>query len=302
MGYGKSKPGMFKMKHQGVPALMKALVGNQDRLPQHLQDAIKAAPEKPAKKAAAKKYGSQVLKKDPTDKKKKTTSGSNSMFPERGTLEERKMREEYKNASDSEKRRLRSEFTSRQLKDYGETSGDEGYNRMRAREKELTQKYTQQFGDPGERGIGKDERISRMDAIRSNVARDVGRADYRTNMNSTDSPEYKQTMSKYRAEQTRLGKIFDLHMQGKEYSRYEKPSVSTAGAKKVKGMGPVRKEETSKYGKKHDRLRKKAGKLQDKAMNYPGQKPVSDKKADKLLDKSRKLKDKARKIRKNANS
>lgn len=302
MGYGKSKPAVFKMKHQGVPALMKALVGNQDRLPQHLQEAIKAAPEKPAKKAAARKYSDQVLKKGPGDKKKATTSGSNSMFPEKGTLEERKMMEAYKNASPSDRRKMRREFTNRQLKDYGKTSGDEGYNKTRAREKELTQKYTAKYGDPGEQGIGSEERVNRMDAIRANVAKDVGRADYRTNPNSKDSPEYSKSMSKYRAEQTRLGKIFDLHMQGRGHSKYDKPSVATAGAKKVKGMGPVKKEDQSKYGKKHDRLRKKAGKLEDKAMNYPGQKPVSDKKADKLFERSLKLKDKARKIRKNANS
>ena len=46
MGYGKSKPGMFKMKHQGVPALMKALVGDQHKLPEHLKEAIKNAPAK----------------------------------------------------------------------------------------------------------------------------------------------------------------------------------------------------------------------------------------------------------------
>jgi len=33
--------------------LMKKLVGNQDKLPQHLQDAIKAAPESPAKQTTA---------------------------------------------------------------------------------------------------------------------------------------------------------------------------------------------------------------------------------------------------------
>lgn len=36
----------YKMKHSGVPALMKALVGNQDRLPDHLKKAIEAAPGK----------------------------------------------------------------------------------------------------------------------------------------------------------------------------------------------------------------------------------------------------------------
>jgi len=38
--------GQYKMKHQGVPALMKALVGDQHKLPEHLKEAIKAAPAK----------------------------------------------------------------------------------------------------------------------------------------------------------------------------------------------------------------------------------------------------------------
>jgi len=72
MGYGKSKPAMFKMKHQGVPALLKTLVGDQKNLPENLKKAIEAAtPEN----AAAKSYGSKnkaALMKDPTaDKKKK---------------------------------------------------------------------------------------------------------------------------------------------------------------------------------------------------------------------------------------
>ena len=70
MGYGKSKPAMFKMKHQGVPALMKTLVGNQKNLPENLKKAIEAAPEN----AAAKSYGSKkkaALMKDPTDDKRK---------------------------------------------------------------------------------------------------------------------------------------------------------------------------------------------------------------------------------------
>lgn len=45
MGYKKATP--FKMAPK--TPLMKALVGNQDRLPQHLKDEILAAPETPAK-------------------------------------------------------------------------------------------------------------------------------------------------------------------------------------------------------------------------------------------------------------
>lgn len=54
------------------------------------------------------------------------------------------------------------------------------------------------------------------------------------------------------------------------------------------------------HGKKHDRLRDRANKLEDKAMNYPGNKKVSDKKANRLLNRSTKLKNKAREIRNKA--
>lgn len=49
----------FKMNPKSP--LMKALVGKQGNLPQHLQDAIKAAPESPAKS-----YGKSPMKKDPS--------------------------------------------------------------------------------------------------------------------------------------------------------------------------------------------------------------------------------------------
>lgn len=213
----------FKLKHKGAAALMQSL----------------SAMPKPVRKMPVQKA---PVKKDPdpgTKKKKTASSGSNSMFPERGTVEEREMMKRYKEADSRERAKLRREFAGRQLESYGETAGDEGYNQMRAKEKELTAKYTGQFGDPAEKGISSEERLSRMDAIRSNVAKDVGRADYRTNRSSKDSPEYSQAMSKYRSEAERLGKIYDLRMQGRSYSKYEKPTVETAGAapKKIAGVG-----------------------------------------------------------------
>lgn len=66
--------GQYKMKHQGVPALMKALVGDQHKLPQHLKEAIKAAPEKsPVRKEEpsgnGKKYDRLRKKMDKLDDK-----------------------------------------------------------------------------------------------------------------------------------------------------------------------------------------------------------------------------------------
>lgn len=62
----------FKMKPQSP--MMKALVGKQGNLPQHLQDKIKAAPETAKKGSPAKSYGSKtqspVMQKDTKGKKK----------------------------------------------------------------------------------------------------------------------------------------------------------------------------------------------------------------------------------------
>jgi len=54
----------FKMAPKSP--LMKKLVGNQDKLPQHLQDAIKAAPESPAKQTTA---SGLARRQDEMDKK-----------------------------------------------------------------------------------------------------------------------------------------------------------------------------------------------------------------------------------------
>jgi len=69
----------FKMKYQGVPALMKKLVGNQDKLPENLKKAIEAAPEPATEKAGTKSYGTKkaaVMKLDPDYPEKKVMSRS----------------------------------------------------------------------------------------------------------------------------------------------------------------------------------------------------------------------------------
>ena len=88
MGYGKSKPAMFKMKHSGVPALMKTLTGGQKEMVSKMKaDGKTSAADKIEKgilaqpeNAAAKSYGSKkkaALMKDPTaDKKKKATEAA----------------------------------------------------------------------------------------------------------------------------------------------------------------------------------------------------------------------------------
>ena len=57
---------LFKMAYQdkgGVSALMKALVGDQNKLPENLKKAIKAAPEDSPAKSYGSKKNSPVMKK-----------------------------------------------------------------------------------------------------------------------------------------------------------------------------------------------------------------------------------------------
>ena len=51
-------------KQQPKSPVLKALKGNQGKLPQHLQDAIKAAPESPAKQTTAAEFAYEKSLKD----------------------------------------------------------------------------------------------------------------------------------------------------------------------------------------------------------------------------------------------
>ena len=51
-------------KQQPKSPMLKALKGNQGKLPQHLQDAIKAAPESPAKQVTAGEFAHKKSLKD----------------------------------------------------------------------------------------------------------------------------------------------------------------------------------------------------------------------------------------------
>tara|TARA_R110000824_G_scaffold143754_2_gene311465 strand:- start:3061 stop:3315 length:255 start_codon:yes stop_codon:yes gene_type:complete len=58
-----------------------------------------------------------------------------------------------------------------------------------------------------------------------------------------------------------------------------------------------RRVEIDEYGRRHYRLRKKAKKLEEKAMNFPGEKQVSEKRSEKLMTKAQTKRQKARDIR-----
>ncbi len=62
-------------KQQPKSPMLKALKGNQSKLPQHLQDAIKAAPESPAK---------QTKRVTPSSLEKKTVNSARQMLKKSG--------------------------------------------------------------------------------------------------------------------------------------------------------------------------------------------------------------------------
>ena len=215
----------FKLKHKGAATLMQSL----SAMPQPVR-------KMPVQKAPVKKDP------DPGNKNKSTkTKASNGLFDDMEAVDKYNASKAYKAANEQERARMQREFVKRKLKDYEKTAGDEGYNKMMELSRQKKAEYTKKYGDPSDKGIDAEERLARTEAIRANTAADLGRADYRTNRNATDSKEYKAAMSKYRAESDRLKKIYDLEMQGREWSKYKKQPTATAGAKKVKGMGPVKK-------------------------------------------------------------
>ena len=79
-----------------------------------------------------------------------------------------------------------------------------------------------------------------------------------------------------------------------------KPKLIKESDEKLEIASPAKMSGSSKYGKKHDKLREKAKKLDNKSMDP--KKPVSDKKFNKLQDKRDKKVDKARNIREKVNS
>jgi len=104
MGYGKSKPTMFKMKHSGVPALMKTLTGGQKEMVSKMRaDGKTSAADKIEKgilaqpeNAAAKSYGSKskaalMKNEDPTEKEKKEKAAKRKKAMEAA----KKAREEF---------------------------------------------------------------------------------------------------------------------------------------------------------------------------------------------------------------
>jgi hypothetical protein len=77
MGYGKSKPGMFKMKHQGVPALLKALTGGQKEMVGKMRKQGKtSAADKIEKGILAEPAKKAAVKLDPTDAEKRAKSSA----------------------------------------------------------------------------------------------------------------------------------------------------------------------------------------------------------------------------------
>jgi len=302
MGYGKSKPGMFKMKHQGVPALMKALVGDQHKLPNHLKEAIKAAPEK----SPAKKYGDKVLKKDdPTERAK---SSAKLKRNERGTI----VGTSTEKGGDTPVGTKRG--TQKMAARTGESFDKEGNVKMGKNKKMQDNLMTLADGTvyAYKDTSGKQINIPHKDRFnvkvykRTHGSHGEGLTNRTARKIKSDYFDYNSKIDAINRSSDRASKIVAAEKGGANVrynERKDKRNPKTAGAapKKVKGMGPVRKEDqTSKYGKKHDRLRKQAKKLDDKSMDP--KKPVSDKKFNKLQDRRDKKINKARKIRKKANS
>jgi hypothetical protein len=84
-----------------------------------------------------------------------------------------------------------------------------------------------------------------------------------------------------------------------KYKKGKKPKGKYISEEKAERQIKRKRRRVAKdeYGGRHYRLRKKAKKLEDKAMNFPGEKQVSEKRSDKLMTKAQTKRQKARDIR-----
>lgn len=239
MGYGKSKPGMFKMKHSGVPALMKALVGDQHKLPNHLKEAIKAAPEK----SPAKKYGDKALKKDPTERAK---SSAKLKRDERGTIvgtstekggdqpigtkgETRKIAARTGKSFDKEGNVKMGK--NKKMQDNLMTLGDGtvyAYKDTSGKQINIPQK------DRFNVRVFKRTHGSHGEGLTSRTARKI----------KSDYYDYNTAIDRVNRASDRASKVVAAEKEGANVrynERKDKQSPKTAAAQKVKGMGPVKK-------------------------------------------------------------
>ena len=107
-------------KQQPKSPMLKALKGNQGKLPQHLQDAIKAAPESPAKQVTAGEFAHKKSLKDKEMGKStkvvdKLTSALEAPFSDKTYSELKKEKRAKQKAKYDAKSPAKKKKTARQL-------------------------------------------------------------------------------------------------------------------------------------------------------------------------------------------
>lgn len=241
----------FKMSPK--TPFMKALVGNQNRLPEHLKKAILAAP--------AKSYGKSPIKKD-------------KELDEFGNPVPKGFKSDIK----------------------GETGGTA--KSKQTLEKEYKTARSKKSRTPS-RGKDRRTQFSAAGGDASSLAR----------LKKTDKAEYDRLKASTKNLGMQAGDINKLtrlkELEAKRKSSSKKTPVKSYGKSPVK-MSETNKDAIAKTKKqnkdrgikgKEARLRVRKTKVGNKAMNFPGEKQVSQKKSEKLLDREGKIGKKIRKIR-----
>lgn len=251
MGYGKSKPGMFKMKHSGVPALMKSLTGGQKEMVSKMREqgktsaadkiekGILAQPEK----SPAKKYGDKVLKKDPTERAK---SSAKLKRDERGTIVGTST-EKGGDQPIGTKKGTRM-IAARQ----GKSFDKEGNVKMGKNKKMQDNLMT--LGDGTVYAYkdtsGKQIRIPQKDRFNVKVfkgssgSRGEGIQSRTARKIKSDYFDYNSKIDNINRASDRASRVVAAEKEGANVrynERKDKQSPKTAAAQKVKGMGPVKK-------------------------------------------------------------
>lgn len=251
MGYGKSKPGMFKMKYSGVPALMKALTGGQKEMvskmrqqgktsaADKIEKGILAQPEK----AAPKKYGDKVLKKDPTERAK---SSAKLKRDERGNVVGTSTEKggDQPIGTKGETRKI----AARKGKSF-DSKGNVKLGKNKDMMKNLTTlsdgtvvSYTNTAGKLV--NIPQKDRFNVRVFKRAHGSHGEGLTSRTARKIKSDYYDYNAAIDRVNRASDRASKIVAAEKGGANVrynERKEKQNVKTAGAKKVKGMGSVKK-------------------------------------------------------------
>ena len=246
MGYRKSKPGMFKMKHQGVPALLKTLTGGQkDMVSKMRQEGNSEAAnkiEKGIRAAAPKKMPGPIKKDENTRAKSSAELKRDDKNTVVGTSTERGGDQPIGT------RKSTKMIASRT----GKSFDDKGNVKIGKNKKFMDNLTTLPDGTVVgyKNTAGDNVRIPQKDRFNVKEFSRASRVGGRLTGTGIQNPTARRAASEYyrynmsidnvNRASDRASKVVAAEEEGSNV-RYKKKDTKTAPTKKVKGIGPVKK-------------------------------------------------------------